>query len=171
MPKSIYLIGMMGSGKTTIARELSTLMQMPAVDLDAELVKKTGKSISEIFQEKGGPWFRMLETSVLVSFNPDLGAIYATGGGVILSRQNRDWMRDCGTVVFLNTSLEFLWGRVSKEKGRPLLEEGDAKQKLMSIQAARQSLYEESAHLRILTDGKSPKDVAREIQGHLKLAS
>ena len=172
MPKSVYLIGMMGSGKTTTARELSLLVQKPVIDLDTELEKKTGKTISEVFQEKGGPWFRMLETSLLVSFNAEMNAVFSTGGGVVLSRQNRDWMRSCGTVVFLNTSLEFLWSRVSREKGkRPLLEDGEAKQRLMSIMAARQPLYEECAHVRVITDGKSPREIAREIQGHLKLES
>ena len=165
--KNIYLIGMMGSGKTTVARELATLMQMPFIDLDIELETKTGKRIALIFQEKGEPWFRDLETEILVSLKADTFAVFATGGGVVLARQNRDWMRDCGTVVFLDTSLEILWERVSKEKGRPLLEDFDPKRKLMSILVTRQPLYEECAHIQVRTDGKSPKEIAQEIREKL----
>lgn len=154
----------MGSGKTSTARELAALMKMPLIDLDAELEKKTGKRIAEIFQEKGEPAFRELETSILVALKADAFAVFATGGGVVLAKQNREWMRGCGVVVFLETSLETLWSRVSKEKGRPLLEDFDPKQKLMSLLTMRQPLYEECAQVKVNTDGKSPKQVAQEIR-------
>lgn len=165
--KSIYLIGMMGSGKTSTARELAALMQMPLIDLDAELEKKAGKRIAEIFQDKGEAVFRELETSILVNLKADVFAVFATGGGVVLARKNREWMRACGTVVFLETSPETLWARVSKEKGRPLLEDFDPKQKLISILTVRQPLYEECAQVKVNTDGKSPKQVAQEIREKL----
>lgn len=165
--KNIYLIGMMGSGKTSTAHELARLLSMPVIDLDAELEKKTGMKISEVFRTKGEKWFRESETHVLVSYPVDAGAIFATGGGVILARQNREWMSACGVIIYLETSPEWLWTRVSKESGRPLLEEGNPKQKLLAILSARQPLYEECAHIRVVTDGKTPLEVAKELQSKI----
>lgn len=169
--KNIYLIGMMGSGKTSTARELGVLLQMPILDLDAELERQTGRSIAEIFREKGEPWFRETETSVLIEGKAAEGTVIATGGGIILARQNRDWMRAHGEVIFLETSLENLWQRVSLEKGRPLIEGKNPKENLMTIAKARLPLYEECAHFKIETDGKTPREVARLIQEQLKLRS
>lgn len=166
--KNIYLVGMMGSGKTSTARELSKLLQMPLIDLDAELEKKAGKRIAEIFREKGEDWFRDTETTILTSYAADIGAVFATGGGVILRRENRDWMNGCGNVVYLETEIEELWKRVSKETGRPLLEDFDPKQKLMALLNTRRPLYEQCGQLRVKTDGKSPKEVAQEIREKLK---
>jgi len=166
--KNIYLVGMMGSGKTSTARELSALLKMPLIDLDAELEKKNGKTIAEIFCEKGEDWFRDTETTILTQYSADTSAVFATGGGVVIRNENREWMRACGTVVYLETDLEDLWKRVSKETGRPLLEDFDPKQKLMSILNTRRPLYEECAHIRVLTNGKTPREVAVEIEKNLK---
>ncbi len=166
--KNIYLIGMMGSGKTSTARELSALLKMPLIDLDAELEKKNGKKIAEIFREKGEDWFRDTETTILTQYPADTSAVFATGGGVIIRNENREWMRACGTVVYLETDLEDLWKRVSKETGRPLLEDFDPKQKLMSILNTRRPLYEGCAHIRVVTNGKTPREVAVEIEKNLK---
>ncbi|HRK60951.1 MAG TPA: shikimate kinase [Candidatus Omnitrophota bacterium] len=166
--KNIYLIGMMGSGKTSTARELSALLSMPLIDLDAELEMKSGKKIAEIFREKGEDWFRDTETSILTRYPADTSAVFATGGGVVIREENREWMRACGTVVYLETDLEDLWKRVSKETGRPLLEDFDPKQKLMSILNTRQPLYEDCANVRVVTNGKTPREVAVEIEKKLK---
>lgn len=166
--KNIYLVGMMGSGKTSTARELSALLRMPLIDLDAELEKKNGKKIAEIFREKGEDWFRDAETTVLTGYQANASAVFATGGGVVVRNENRDWMRACGMVVYLETDLEDLWKRVSKETGRPLLEDFDPKQKLMTILNIRRPLYEGCAHMRVVTNGKTPREVASEIQKKLK---
>lgn len=144
------------------------MLGMPLVDLDAELEKANGKRIAEIFREKGEDWFRDAETTILTRYPADISAVFATGGGVILREENREWMRACGTVVYLETDLEDLWKRVSKETGRPLLEDFDPKQKLMSILNTRRPLYEECAQVRVLTNGKTPREVASEIEKKLK---
>lgn len=165
------MIGMMGSGKTSTARELGVLLKMPVIDLDAELENYTAMSVTEIFKKKGEPWFRERETTALVSHKADRATIFATGGGVVLSRQNREWMRAAGSVVFLETSLETIWKRVSKEAdGRPLLKDMNPKRKLMSILTTRLPLYVECAHIQVNTDGKSPKEVAHEILKLIKPA-
>jgi len=165
--KNIYLVGMMGSGKTSTAKELSALMGVPMIDLDAELEKQEGKRIAEIFQEKGEEWFRERESAILLGQSKQENFIVATGGGVVIRRQNRDLMKTTGEVVFLEASLEQLWARVSKEKGRPLLEDFDPKRKLMSLLTARQPCYDDCAELKVMTDGKTPKQVAEEISKKL----
>ncbi len=165
--KNIYLVGMMGSGKTSTARELAELLDLPMIDLDAELEKQENKCIAEIFQGRGEEWFREREAEILVAQSKQENFVVATGGGVVIRRQNRELMKTTGTVVFLEASLEQLWARVSKEKGRPLLEDFDPKRKLMDLMSARRPFYEDCVELRVMTDGKTPKQVAEEIYGKL----
>ncbi len=165
--RNIYLIGMMGSGKTSTARELAALIKVPFVDLDADLAKKAEHSIAEIFKNSGEEIFREMESNLLVEQAKRENCVVATGGGVVLRRQNRELMGATGLVIFLETSLEVLWDRVSKEKGRPLLEDFNPKRKLMSLLRARQPFYDECAEMKVLTDGKTAKQVAEEIQGKL----
>ena len=157
----------MGSGKTSTANELARLRDLPMIDLDAELEKQEGKRIAEIFQEKGEEWFREKEVGILIEQSKQENFVVATGGGVVIRRQNRDLMKTTGTVVFLEASLEQLWARVSKEKGRPLLEDFDPKRKLMSLLITRQLFYDDCAEMRVSTDGKTPKQVAEEISRKL----
>ncbi len=141
---------------------------MPVVDLDAELEKRAEQSISNIFKEKGEDWFRAQEAVLLAEQSKQTHCVVATGGGIVLRRQNRELLCSTGTVVFLDTSFDVLWSRVSKEKGRPLLEDFDPRQKLMSIWQLRQPFYEECSELCVMTDGKTAMQVAEEIQGQLR---
>lgn len=167
MMKNIYLIGMMGSGKTSTARELAALLKLPLVDLDADLARKSEHTIAEIFKNSGEEIFRDMEANLLTEQAKRNNCVVATGGGVVLRRQNRELMRATGLVIFLETSLDVLWDRVSKEKGRPLLEDFDPKLKLMSLLRMRQPFYDDCAEMRVITDGKTAKQVAEEIQGKL----
>ena len=162
----VFLIGMMGSGKTTTARELAKLTGFQAKDLDALIVERAGKTINEIFSEDGEAAFRELEKEVLkdtVASNQKTGSIFGTSGGIVLAHENIRLMRDNGALVYLKTSFPVLWERVKNSKDRPLLRAGDPQAALRAIFMERTPLYESAAGHSVVTDYKTPREVAREI--------
>ena len=150
---NIVLIGMPGSGKTTVGRELSRLSGKPFVDLDEEIVKKAGKPIPEIFSGQGEAAFRVLEHQVLEEVCAKGGQIIATGGGAVLRSGNRDAMRRTGRVYRLRRRLEEL-----SIDGRPLSQTG----KLEDMARTREPLYEAAAD-RSLENENSPAETAGQI--------
>lgn len=167
-PSNIYLIGMMGSGKTVTGKALADRLDYSFVDLDAEIQKKEGRSISEIFAESGEPYFRGVESSVLEHFSKQNGQVIATGGGIILSEENVRRMKKTGKVVLLKASAESLWQRVRYSKDRPLLDKPDPFGSLRQILNDRGIFYERACHISVLTDGKIAEDVAGEIREMLR---
>ncbi len=163
MNKNVYLIGMMGSGKTTTGQALARLMKVNFVDVDDLIVERTHQAISDIFQKQGEPYFRKLETEILyeVSARPD--QVVATGGGIILKPENTERMKQTGRVIYLKTSLEVLWERVKNKTDRPLLKVQNPRKTLADILRDRGSLYETAQDKTFLTDQKKPEEVAREI--------
>lgn len=161
---NIYLIGMMGSGKTETGRVLAVTLGYGFVDLDAEIVKKEGRPISDIFAQSGEPYFRDAETRVLKEFSAKKKHVFAAGGGIILRNENIKRMKETGKVVLLKTSAKTLWQRIQYATDRPLLNKPDPFGTLKQILADRESLYEEACHFSVVTDGKLAEDVAREIQ-------
>jgi len=142
---NVYLIGPMGSGKTTIGLRLARLMGMEFFDNDHELEKQTGASVSLIFDLEGEEGFRRRETAMLKKLTAKENVVVATGGGTILSRENRQMLKQSGTVVYLRTSVEQQIGRLSRDKTRPLLHSGDREGKLARLAEERNPLYEEIA--------------------------
>jgi shikimate kinase len=165
---NIYLIGMMGSGKTVTGKALADLLGDTFVDLDAEIQAKEGRSIPAIFAESGEPYFRDLESSVLENFSKKTRQVIATGGGIVLREGNVRRMQKTGKVVLLKASAESLWQRVRYAKDRPLLNKPDPFNALKQILSDRGSFYESACHLSVLTDGKIAEDVANEIQELLR---
>lgn len=161
--KNIYLIGMMGSGKTTTGCELAEALKIPFVDLDDLIVSRAGQSINEIFRTQGEPYFRKLETEALGETAARSAQVIATGGGIVLEAQNGARMKATGMVIYLKTSLEVLWERVKNKKDRPLLMTPIPQKTLADLSRARSFLYEELADKTFLTDQKTPKAVAAEI--------
>lgn len=161
--KNIYLIGMMGSGKTTTGRALAKLLSISFVDLDDQIVEHAGKSINDIFASEGEPYFRTVESKLLLETSEGQDQVVATGGGIVLNPVNRDQMKNTGTVIYLKTSLNVLWDRVRSKTDRPLLRGRDPRQTLTVLFRDRGPLYEVSADKSFLTDGKSPEAVAVEI--------
>lgn len=161
--KNVYLIGMMGSGKTTTGQALARLMKVNFVDVDDLIVERTHQSISDIFQKEGEPYFRKLETEMLheVSARPD--QVVATGGGIILKSENTQRMKQTGVVIYLKTSLEVLWERVKDKSDRPLLKVENPRKTLADILRDRSPLYEAAQDKTFLTDRKEPEEVAQEI--------
>lgn len=154
--RPIFLIGMMGSGKTTVGKELSRLTGLPLLDMDAIIEEQIGKSIPEIFKESGEAHFRALETALLryIEKNPVSPAgpaIISTGGGVVLSAQNREIMKRVGFVVWLDVDTAAVIERTSRSSNRPLLNTENRHAVIDRLIEQRAPLYEKAAHLRIET--------------------
>ncbi len=163
MGKNIFLIGMMGSGKTVTARELAKTLGMKAIDLDELIEARTGKSINAIFEQDGEPAFREVETKLLFEVSLLDGQVVGTGGGIVLQPGNIKRMREQGTVIYLKTNLDVLWDRVKSKKDRPLLKTDAPRRALEVLYESRAPFYEMAAHHAVMTDGKTARQVAHEI--------
>ncbi len=153
-PKNIVLIGFMGSGKSSIARELSHTLGYPVVDTDVLIVKQAGKPIRKIFEDEGEDAFRDLESAILRKLEESLPTrrIIATGGGVIVRPENREILRRLGFVVWLVVSAEEIMRRTGKNRDRPLLNNEDQKGTIGRLLKERGELYRGTAHQEIETD-------------------
>jgi shikimate kinase len=160
----IYLVGMPGAGKSVVGRELAARLGVPFIDLDAEIVRTTGRQVAEIFEERGESGFRALEAEALVKAGTQDPSVVACGGGVVLEPANRITLRATGVAVYLDVPLEQLHARVRPASDRPLIRrEGDIERLLEE----RESLYREfAAHV---VDGSgTPGEVAAAIEEELR---
>jgi shikimate kinase len=158
--RNIYLIGPMGTGKTAVGKQLARLLEMPFIDSDAEIEHHAGVDIPYIFDREGEAGFRQRECEVLAELCRREGIVLATGGGAVLSPQNRKLLHETGVVVFLQTSLAQQLQRVGKGRGRPLLKGADLAQRLTDLRAAREPLYREIADITLSTDSRRVPRVA-----------
>ena len=115
---NIYLIGMMGSGKSTVGKILAEKMELLFIDLDSEIEKTGGKSVSEIFNQDGEDHFRKLESEELKQYSE---SVVACGGGIILDEENRQYINENGVAVLLTASMDELFKRLSDSNNRPIL--------------------------------------------------
>ena len=161
---NIILIGPMGSGKTSTGRMLAKEMGYAFADTDEEVTKRTGVSIAYIFDVEGEEGFRKRECLALKECLNDNNTILSTGGGIVLSKENRDLLKDRGTVVYLQTSIRFQVKRTASTNNRPLLQNKDPEETLEKLMLTRAPLYEEIADITIMTDNKSLQEMSKEIQ-------
>ncbi len=150
----IILIGLMGCGKTTVGRELSRMLGMPLLDMDAVIEEQIGKSIPAIFHDEGEAHFRALETALLRYLLQDEGfgagaPIISTGGGVVLREENRAILRQLGFCVWLDVEVPTLIARTARSNNRPLLANVNRRTILEKLSAERNPLYAETAHLHL----------------------
>ncbi|GHU05685.1 shikimate kinase [Betaproteobacteria bacterium] len=145
--ENIYLVGLMGAGKTTIGRSLAKRLDSHFVDTDKEIESRTGVSIPTIFEIEGEDGFRKRESQVIAEISRKNGFVVATGGGGVLREENRENMRASGFVIYLNVSPQMLWERTRHDKNRPLLQVTDPLLKLNQLFTARDPLYREVANL------------------------
>ena len=160
----VYLVGMPGSGKSTVGRELAGRLGVPFVDLDAEIEREAGRPIGAIFAEDGEAAFRAMEVAALTKAAVQDPAVVACGGGVVLEPANRVTLRATGITVFLHAPVAVLHDRVRPASDRPLIHaEGDIERLL----AEREPLYREfAAH--VVDASGSPAAVAAAIQEELR---
>lgn len=150
---NIILVGMMGAGKTTIGKALSVLLNKDFVDSDHEIQDRTGVKIPVIFEIEGEAGFRKRESEVLADLVKKRNMILATGGGAVLSRENREALRQNGVVIYLRASVNDLYRRTRHDKNRPLLQTKNLLERLNELHAQRDAYYRETAHI-IMDSGK-----------------
>ncbi len=144
---NIYLVGLMGAGKTTIGRQLARRLGRRFYDSDHEIVARTGVPIPTIFEIEGEEGFRRRESQAIAELTSGSDIVLATGGGVVLSPENRRRLHDTGWVVYLNVPPAMLFERTRNDRNRPLLRVEDPLGKLEELHALRDPLYRETAHL------------------------
>ncbi len=166
--RNLYLVGMMGSGKSVTGRKLAALLGHSFVDLDQWIEERQHRSITEIFESEGETFFRDTEAELLKEVCGSGPRVVATGGGTVLRPENVERMRATGKIIFLETSLEVLWERVKGKKDRPLLKGGDPKANLNGIFQTRQPIYEKVCDCRINTDGQTAEAAAKKIMEELR---
>lgn len=162
-PDNLFLIGPMGAGKSTIGRHLAELLNKDFRDSDSEIEKRTGAGIPLIFEIEGETGFRARESSILDDLTRLSNTVLATGGGAVLSEDNRKILRERGVVVYLHAPLETLLQRTRRDRHRPLLQTADRRRTLEDILKAREPVYRQAADMVIETSHRSPVSVAREI--------
>ena len=172
----LILTGFMGSGKSSVGRELATLLQRPFIDLDKYIEKQTGLTIAEIFEHQGETYFRRLEQQALKTVLAYPPMVLATGGGTIINEDNRRLIQNRGYIVFLDASQDTIMKRTGASHSRPLLHTGDKtaadrfrQQKIKGLLSERRPFYE-FCHLKILTDNMSVHQVSRRIMQQLPSA-
>ena len=143
----IFLVGMMGAGKTTIGKNMARALQRDFLDLDHELEARCGVKIPVIFEIEGEPGFRKRERQVLNACTVRPGIVLATGGGAVLAEENRHALRGRGVVVYLRANVEELYRRTSRDRNRPLLATADPKSTLRNLLALREPMYQEVADI------------------------
>ncbi len=159
---NIVLIGFMGTGKTTVGKFLANRLKLTFTDMDDCIVERVGKSIPAIFADDGEPAFRKLERQVVVDLSARRSLVIATGGGVVLNPDNIRDLGATGLLVALTASPDVILERLRHDSGRPLLSAGDKGEKIRTLLAARQHLYDAIPE-KIDTDLLTRETVAKRI--------
>ena len=155
VPGSIFLVGMMGAGKTSVGRVLAKRLQKTFYDSDHVIEDRTGVKIPLIFEIEGESGFRVRESAVVDELTALRDIVLATGGGAVLSERNRDRLRSRGTVVYLRASVRDLLNRTRHDKNRPLLQAADPRARLTELYEKRDPLYREVARVTVDTGNQS----------------
>ncbi len=155
-PRNIVLTGFMATGKTTVGRIVADVLRLRFVDVDAEIVRREGQSIAQIFAQRGEPAFRQVEAELCRQFAAQSGLVIATGGGALVNAETLAAMTEGGLVICLWAPIEVIRARLSGETGRPLAGDWQA------VLERRKAAYEAMPH-HVYTGGKIPEEVAKEI--------
>ncbi len=158
---NIILVGMMGTGKTTVGTLLADQLSYPLVDMDTIIAEREGMSVQEIFRTKGEAYFRDLESQVLEEMLQSTGQVISTGGGCVLRELNRAVMLDKGMVVALTADVDHIVGRVAGDTNRPLLA-GDTRERVQTIMEERKDAYR-FAHVTVDTSLLTPDEVVTHV--------
>ena len=161
--KNIFLIGFMGAGKSTVAKELKEKLNMKLVEMDARIEHEQGMSISKIFEKSGESHFRDIESRLILTIGDEGDTIVSCGGGVVVRPENIDYMKKSGVVVFLSASPETVYERVKDSTNRPILNGHMNVEYIAELMEKRRALYEKAADIRIETDGKNIGQICDEI--------
>ncbi len=155
---NIFLVGPMGSGKSSLGKKLAKSLARKFIDTDKEIEKKESKTINEIFENNGENYFRKKEKEFLINIPNNLNLVIATGGGIVLDQENREKLKE-NKVIFLNASIERQSKRTSRSDKRPLLRNVDRLKKLRELYDERLEFYKEVSNFEINVDKFQSKDI------------
>lgn len=164
MRKRVYLTGFMGAGKTTVGRALAEQLCVPMIDTDSYIEEKVGKPIKQIFAEEGEAAFRRYEREFLRTLPADK-LIVTTGGGMVIQPENREWMKQTGTIIYLHCEFAEIMRRLADDDTRPLFSNQQAE--FQRLWEQRLPYYSE-AHIVIDTTGKRVEEIVQEIMEWIK---
>ena len=167
MEKNIVLIGFMGTGKSTVASRLAARLNRKFVDMDREIERVVGMTVSDIFKRYGEIRFRSEEKLIAQKLARESGLVIATGGGVVLEQVNIDTLSQNGIIIYLEATPQEILERVNRKKGtRPLIKKNAQLQDIEEMLKAREGFYAQ-ADYRVNTSDKSPEQITNEIMGIL----
>jgi shikimate kinase len=159
----IFIIGPMASGKSTIGQKLAKSLGLDFIDTDKEIERLAGVNISWIFDIEGEDNFRLREEKVLQEVSKKDDCVISTGGGIVLSKENRELLNASGLIIYLKVAIQTQLERTLLDKSRPLLKADNKEQILRKLQAQRAPLYEEIANITIKEKERSHNEVIKEI--------
>ena len=165
VPENVFLVGFMGSGKSTVGRGLAKALGKEFLDCDRVLEERTGVDIPYIFEIEGEDGFRRREAAVLLELTGRRGIVLATGGGAVGEPGNRDALASNGFVIYLRAPADLLHQRTSRDRGRPMLYARDPRRRVDELLEVRDPLYREVADLVVETGRRGSRRVVREILG------
>jgi shikimate kinase len=165
---NVFLVGPMGVGKTTIGRVLADVLGLGFFDSDREIEASTGADIPWIFDVEGEAGFRIRETRMIEQLSQKKNIVLATGGGAVMSAENREWLKARGVVVYLRAPISQQVERTNRDKSRPLLQTPNPEQKIRELMEIREPLYQEVAEMVVDTYRRNPKAVSKELCKQLR---
>jgi shikimate kinase len=168
VPGSVFLVGLMGAGKTSVGKLLARRLGKAFHDCDHVIEARTGVKIPVIFEIEGEAGFRARECAVVDELTRLPEAVVATGGGAILHPDNRAALRDRGIVVYLRASVDELWHRTRHDRNRPLLQTADPRGRLRQLLQQRDPLYAATAHVIVDTGSQSLRSLVTRLEGLLE---
>jgi shikimate kinase len=160
---NIVLIGMRGSGKSTVGRQLATELKMDFIDLDAEITQRAGRTVAEIVAETGWEAFRELESEAARRIATRDNMVVATGGGIVGREDNIQALKTGGRLVWLIADAAVLYARTAADTGRPPLTDSDPETEMRAVLETREPLYGAAADLQINTEGRAVPEIVKEI--------
>ena len=162
-PRRLFLVGPMGVGKSTIGKILARELNLEFIDCDEEIERRSGADIPWIFDVEGEVGFRVRESQVLDDLTGRDGLLVATGGGAVLRKKNRTFLRERGIVIYLDSDIEVLVKRMAKDKKRPLLRNRDPQETLSRIKREREPMYREVSDIHVVVDDGSSRNAANQV--------
>ncbi|MCD6583472.1 MAG: shikimate kinase [Candidatus Omnitrophica bacterium] len=167
MDKNIYIVGFMGTGKTTVGKLLAKRLNREFIEMDEEIEKKENKKIVDIFSLYGESYFRKVVKEVLKEIAERKNLVVSCGGGIVIDRENLQILKATGIPVCLEASVEVIYERTKRHTHRPLLNVADPRKKIEELLAYRSSFYHQ-VPLRVDTSGLNPSQVVDKIMEILK---
>lgn len=166
--ENIYLVGLMGAGKTTVGRELARRLGRRFVDSDEEIELRTGVPIPTIFDIEGETGFRAREVQMLLSLTQETGLVMATGGGAVLDPCNRANLANSGMVIYLYAQPRQLWERTRNGRNRPLLQVADPLARLEELYVQRDPLYREIADIVVESGSGDASQLVKQLEHEVR---